>query len=248
MSSIDRSPVRRGCGVRLRWTPFPPAPPRPPRLRVSFLGEEGPYCAVERFRQSQPVFARRGSTSSGRRTWRQLNPRSLEVFDAAALCNIENIEPRQEQALLDYVASGKGFVPIHCGSLLLSHSPKYVELVEPSSRRHGTGDLHDPGCRAGARSCTSSAVTNRSRSWDETYVHHRRTKPTASCSNIATRKSSRAVDLGSHSRKGTRLLHRLGTRRPHVGTSRFSDADRAGLRWAAGGRSGVVPAVRRPPR
>src|SRR5690606_9219028 len=53
--------------------------------------------------------------------------------------NTVEIKPEQEKALLDYVASGKGFLPIHCASYCFLNSPKYVELVGAQFQRHGVG-------------------------------------------------------------------------------------------------------------
>ena len=53
--------------------------------------------------------------------------------------NQTKISPEQEKALLDFVESGKGFIPIHCASYCFLNSPKYVELVGAQFRSHGTG-------------------------------------------------------------------------------------------------------------
>ncbi len=51
--------------------------------------------------------------------------------------NIEKISPEQEEALLEYVASGKGFIPVHCASFCFLNSEKYVELVGAQFKEHG---------------------------------------------------------------------------------------------------------------
>ena len=45
--------------------------------------------------------------------------------------NNDKISPEQEKALLDYVAGGKGFIPLHCASLLL---PQLAEVHRPGRR------------------------------------------------------------------------------------------------------------------
>ncbi len=42
---------------------------------------------------------------------------------------ITAITPEQESALVEYVESGHGFVPIHCASACFPKSTKYVQLV-----------------------------------------------------------------------------------------------------------------------
>ena len=50
----------------------------------------------------------------------ELNPDNLRRYDALILyANIDRIEPREEKALLDYVAGGGGFVPAALRFVLL---------------------------------------------------------------------------------------------------------------------------------
>ena len=98
-----------------------------------------------------------------------LNPERLAQFAGLIVyANTTRISPDQERALLDYVASGKGFIPLHCASYCFLNSPKYIELVGAQFLRHGTGvfraavaEVDHPIVR-GYRGFTS---------WDETYVH-----------------------------------------------------------------------------
>lgn len=72
-----------------------------------------------------------------------LNPATLAKYDALAVyANTEKITPEQEKALLDYVAAGKGFVPLHCASYCFLNSPAYIALVGRSSAATA------PGCSA----------------------------------------------------------------------------------------------------
>jgi hypothetical protein len=58
-----------------------------------------------------------------------LNAETLAKYDALAIyANSEKIEPDQEQALLDYVASGMGFIPVHSAISFLE-STMYNALV-----------------------------------------------------------------------------------------------------------------------
>lgn len=84
--------------------------------------------------------------------------------------NIEKITPEQESALLAYVASGKGFIPVHCASFCFLNSEKYVELVGAQFKEHG-----------GQKFTTVISAPDHPimkdfsgfESWDETYTHHR---------------------------------------------------------------------------
>ena len=67
--------------------------------------------------------------------------------------NTTKISPEQEKALLDYVASGKGFIPLHCASYCFLNSPKYIDLVGAQflKPRHG----HVPHHRSPSRDIRS---------------------------------------------------------------------------------------------
>ena len=69
-----------------------------------------------------------------------LNPKTLGKYDALLIyANTTQISPDQEKALLDYVAGGGGFVPLHCASYCFLNSPEYIALVGAQFQRHGTG-------------------------------------------------------------------------------------------------------------
>ena len=55
--------------------------------------------------------------------------------------NHETIAPDQEKALLDFVAGGKGLLPIHSASFCFRNSPAYIALVGAQFQRHGTGEF-----------------------------------------------------------------------------------------------------------
>lgn len=61
---------------------------------------------------------------------KDLNPENLELYDGVIIyANHESRFPEQEKALLDYVAEGHAFVPIHCASFCFNESEDYVDLV-----------------------------------------------------------------------------------------------------------------------
>src|SRR4051812_42603104 len=86
----------------------------PKPLKVLFLGDNGPHKPAERFRQIQPVFASRGIDLTYTDKTDALSDKVLGAYDALIVyANTTKIEPEQEKALLDFAASGKGFVPLH---------------------------------------------------------------------------------------------------------------------------------------
>jgi putative membrane-bound dehydrogenase-like protein len=148
-----------------------PAQGQTPRIKVLFLGDHGHHQPEARFKQIQPVLEARGIELTYTDTPKALNPETLARYDGLLIyANLEKITPSQEKALLDYVAGGKGFVPIHCASYCFLNSPKYVALVGAQFKSHGTGVF---------RTVTSEPNHPITRgladfeSWDETYTHHR---------------------------------------------------------------------------
>src|SRR5215831_14751924 len=141
----------------------------PKPLKLLFLGDEGHHRPAERFRQLQPVLAKRGIDLTYTDSVEALNPKTLASYDGLIVyANVTRIAPEQEKALLDFVEGGKGFIPIHCASYCFLNSPKYVALVGAQFRRHGTGVFRttiaapDHPIMKGFKGFES---------WDETYVH-----------------------------------------------------------------------------
>src|SRR5258705_4391434 len=109
-------------------------------LRVLFLGNDGHHRPADRFKQMQPVLATNGIELVYASDLQDLNAAKLAGFDCLAIyANHTRISPEQEQAILDFVAAGGGFVPLHCASYCFLNSPKYVELVGAQFKSHGTG-------------------------------------------------------------------------------------------------------------
>ena len=100
-----------------------------------------------------------------------LNPQTLGRYDVLLLyANWTSISPSQEKALLDYVAEGGGFVPIHCASYCFRNSAAYVALVGAQFLRHGTGEFDTKVVDAEHPIMRGLEPF---RTWDETYVHER---------------------------------------------------------------------------
>ncbi|WP_372638489.1 ThuA domain-containing protein, partial [Fodinibius sp.] len=100
-----------------------------------------------------------------------LNREKLKGYDALLLyANHDKISNSQEQALLEFVANGNGFLPIHSASFCFRNSEDFVDLVGAQFEEHGTGTF------------TATIVNSNHpvmegleefETWDETYVHSR---------------------------------------------------------------------------
>ena len=112
----------------------------PKPLKILFVGDEGHHRPAERYRQMIKPMADRKIDIQYAGDARAFNADTLAKYDGVIVyANIDNMTPEQEQALLDYVASGKGFIPLHCASYCFRNSSKYVELVGAQFQRHGFG-------------------------------------------------------------------------------------------------------------
>src|SRR5205814_3185657 len=141
----------------------------PPKLKVLFLGDNAGHQPASRFKIIQPVFAARGIDLTYTDKLADLNPKTLGQYDGLLIyANHTKISPEQEKALLDYVASGKGFIPVHCASYCFLNSPAYIDLVGAQFRSHGTGTFRTEIARPDHAIMKGfSGFSN----WDETYVH-----------------------------------------------------------------------------
>ncbi len=139
------------------------------RLRLLFLGDQGHHRPNDRFRQLAPVMKKRGIDLTYTEDLKKLDPRELAGYDGLVVyANTTRISPAQEKALLDFVASGKGFIPLHCASYCFLNSPKYIALVGAQFRSHGTGVFRTTLAKVKHPILEGYAPFS---SWDETYVH-----------------------------------------------------------------------------
>ena len=142
-----------------------------PALKVLFLGDAGHHQPAARYAQLQPEFLKRNIALTFTDKVSDLNDATLNAYDGLMIfANQTEWAPENEKALLDYVASGKGFIPLHCASYCFIKSQPYIDLVGAQFRSHTTGVFRvnttaaDHPIMQGLQSFES---------WDETYVHHK---------------------------------------------------------------------------
>jgi putative membrane-bound dehydrogenase-like protein len=141
----------------------------PRRVKVLFLGDNGHHVPLERCRDVASTLGIRGIDLVYTDDLNDLNLTTLNRYDVLLLyANWLRISPQQEKALLDYVESGHGFAPIHCGSYCFLNSPKITALIGARFKNHSTGIFKetivqpDHPIEKGLKPIES---------WDETYVH-----------------------------------------------------------------------------
>ncbi|GJM29544.1 MAG: hypothetical protein DHS20C17_21790 [Cyclobacteriaceae bacterium] len=100
-----------------------------------------------------------------------LNKENLEKYDGLALyANYDTITAVQEEALLDFVKSGKGFIPIHAASFCFRNSDDFVEMLGGQFKQHGEGTFTSELTPTGKN---HAIPVYEFETWDETYVHHK---------------------------------------------------------------------------
>lgn len=208
-----------------------PAAPR--RVKVLWLGDNGHHKPLERARQIYSALARRGVDLTYTDDVASLNPQNLARYDALLLyANIERIAPAQEQALLDYVASGKGFVPLRCGSYCFLNSPKITALVGGRFKSHGTGVFRETIL---IPDHPVERDLKAIESWDETYVHEMHNEQGRQVLGVRDErgKAEPYTWVRTHGR-GRVFYTAWGHDERTFGNADFQKLLERGIRWAAG--------------
>jgi len=148
---------------------------KPHRLEILLLGHDSKHHNSEKFAEiiSQDFF-KNGINISYTTDPNDLNEENLAKYDGLMIySNHDQITPAQEKALLSYVKSGKGFIPVHCASWCFQNSPEYINMVGGQFKTHGTGDF--TATIVDAKHPVMKGVTPFT-TWDETYVHDKLAK------------------------------------------------------------------------
>lgn len=103
---------------------------KPRRTEILFLGDNGHHKPIERVPQLMAALGNKGINITYTDKLEDLNPDNLNKYDGLLIfANWDSIPKPQEKALLDYVASGKGLIPVHCASYCFRNSAEYVDKV-----------------------------------------------------------------------------------------------------------------------
>ena len=208
-------------------------------LRVLFLGDNAGHRPTNRFALMQPALASRGIELTYTDKLDDLNPATLGRYDALVIyANHTRISPEQEKALLDYVESGHGLVPIHCASFCFLNSPKYIDLVGAQFRSHGTGTFRtdvvkpDHEIVKGYQAFTS---------WDETYVHTKHNEKDRTVLEYRQEGSQREPWTWVRTQgKGRVFYTAWGHDQRTWSNPGFHNLVERGIRWAVGGDPSVA--------
>ena len=146
------------------------APDEPRRIEVLFLGHASRHHDAEAYAPLlASALATHGINISYTNEVSALSRENLALYDVLLLyANHDSITASQERALLDFVASGKGFVPVHAASYCFRNSEKFVDLVGAQFESHGTGTFIADVVPS---EHPLAGVLEPFETWDETYVH-----------------------------------------------------------------------------
>jgi putative membrane-bound dehydrogenase-like protein len=166
--------VALAAGLRAAPVVTPAADAR--RLEVLFLGaptaNHPGHDPISRYRVLKKALGVSGINLTYSESLEEaFRPDFIRQFDAVLLYgNWPRLAPGQEKVLLDYVAEGRGFLPIHSASACFGNSNEFIKLVGARFQRHGTGVFAPVNIAADhpiLRGVDSLEA------WDESYVHDR---------------------------------------------------------------------------
>jgi putative membrane-bound dehydrogenase-like protein len=146
----------------------------PRRIEILFLGHASEHHhSAGYLPMLAAALAREGINFTYTESPNDLNPETLAYYDGLMIyANHEQMSASQEKALLDFVESGKGFIPIHSASFCFQNSPEYIQLVGGQFQKHDTGTFVADIVKKDHPIMQSVDTFS---TWDETYVHHKLT-------------------------------------------------------------------------
>ncbi|MEZ0611574.1 PVC-type heme-binding CxxCH protein [Fibrella sp. WM1] len=142
----------------------------PRRTEILFLGDNGHHRPVERVPQLMAALGDRGINITYTDQLNDLNPDNLSKYDGLLIfANWDSIPKPQERALLDFVASGKGLIPVHCASFCFRNSAEYVDkVVGGQFWRHRMDTIQTRTVDANSEIMAGLPPI---KAYDETYLH-----------------------------------------------------------------------------
>jgi uncharacterized protein len=103
---------------------------KPRRIEILFLGDNGHHKPAERVPQLMAALGNKGINITYTDKLADINTENLAKYDGLLIfANWDSIPKPQEQALLAFVQSGKGLIPVHCASYCFRNSAEYVDKV-----------------------------------------------------------------------------------------------------------------------
>ena len=218
----------------------------PESLRILFLGDQGPHHPARRASELMPLLAKQGiDVEYTEEVATALTPQRLQQYDGLILyANIDRIEPAQADALLEYVESGGGFIPLHCASFCFRNDPRIIALMGGQFQRHGSGVFTVLATEEG-RSHPLMQGYESFESWDETYVHTKHNPVNRTVLEVRVEGELREPWTWVRTQGQGRVFYTAWGHDERTFTQPgFHNLVERGIRWACGGDPTAVPAFR----
>lgn len=214
-------------------------------IQVLFLGDAGHHAPKARANQLIPVLAKRGIVMDYTEDVSLLQRDQLLRYDGVIVyANIDSIEKQHADALLEYVAGGGGYIPLHCASYCFRDSPALIALAGAQFQKHGGREFSTVVIQPthpvmqGFHGFTS---------WDETYIHTNHNSRNRIVLEVR-RQGEQAADrteepwtwIRTHG-NGRVFYTAWGHDERTWGHPGFQNLLERGIRWACGGDPGLVP-------
>ncbi len=208
-------------------------------IKILFLGDNGHHKPADRFRQLQPVLAKRGIDLSYTDKVEALSAKMLAGYDGLMIyANHTKWAPENEAALIEYVESGHGFIPLHCASYCFIDSKKYVDLVGAQFLRHNTGTFRTTIAEPFHPIMKGFKGFE---SWDETYVHTKHNEKDRTVLEYRTEGDKKEPWTWVRTQgKGRVFYTAWGHDERTFGNPGFQNLVERGVRWAVGKDPGVA--------
>ncbi len=141
------------------------------RLEILFLGDNGHHQPIKMAPYAMAALGNRGINFTYTDRLEDLNPANLAKFDGLLLfANWDSIPRPQEQALLDYVAGGRGLIAVHCASWCFRNSEPLVRMMGGQFWRHTWDTIRPVWVKP---EHPALAGTKPVSTLDETYLHQK---------------------------------------------------------------------------
>lgn len=115
-----------------------PADDQPRRLELLFLGHNSKHHDSEQLAEIlMQAYFKKGINITYTTNPDDMLREDFALYDGLIVyANYDSITPAQSKALLGFVASGKGFIPLHCASWCFRNSPEVVDLIGGQFKTH----------------------------------------------------------------------------------------------------------------
>ncbi|MFT7633374.1 MAG: putative membrane-bound dehydrogenase-like protein, partial [Mariniblastus sp.] len=202
-------------------------------LSVLFLGDSGHHQPKSRFDELQPALADRGISLVYTDKVQDMTLENLRRYDALVVyANIDEIDDASTKAILDYVAGGGGFVPLHCATYCFRNQPELVALMGAQFERHGTGVFQ---AEIDKPSHELMRGYGGFKSWDETYVHTRHNETDRIVLEYRADQEGREPWTWVRTQGKGRVFYTASGHDSRTWMNRgFQNLIERGIRWAAG--------------